>query len=98
MVVDIKDKTKNAPNIFKGLSQLRLSYWGQQTAHIGVIIAVIGVAFTSSLSIERDVALGIGDTVNVQGYDFKVKDFQEVKGSNFDGMQAQVEVSKMVVN
>ena len=94
MIVDFKDKTKNAPNVFSGLRQLRLSYWGQQTAHIGVIIAVIGVAFTSSLSIERDVALGIGDTVNVQGYDFEVKDFHEVKGSNFDGMQAQVAVMK----
>ena len=94
MIVDFKDKTKNAPNVFSGLRQLRLSYWGQQTAHIGVMIAVIGVAFTSSLSIERDVALGIGDTVNVQGYDFEVKDFHEVKGSNFDGMQAQVAVMK----
>ena len=94
MVVDFKDKTKNAPSFFKGLSQLRLSYWGQQTAHIGVIIAVIGVAFTSTLSIERDVALGENDTVHVQGYDFEVKDFHEVRGSNFDGVQAQVEVTK----
>ena len=94
MVVDFKDKTKNAPSFFKGLGQLRLSYWGQQTAHIGVIIAVIGVAFTSTLSIERDVALGENDTVHVQGYDFEVKDFHEVRGSNFDGMQAQVEVTK----
>ena len=94
MVVDFKDKTKNAPSFFKGLGQLRLSYWGQQTAHIGVIIAVIGVAFTSTLSIERDVALGENDTVHVQGYDFKVKDFHEVRGSNFDGVQAQVEVTK----
>ena len=94
MVVDIRDKTKNAPNFFGGLRQLRPSYWGQQTAHIGVIIAVIGVAFTSSLSIERDVAMGLGDSVHVQGYDFKVTDFHEVKGSNFDGMQAQVKVTK----
>ena len=94
MVVDFKDKTKNAPSFFKGLGQLRLSYWGQQTAHIGVIIAVIGVAFTSTLSIERDVALGENDTVHVQGYDFEVKDFHEVRGSNFDGVQAQVEVTK----
>ena len=94
MVVDFKDKTKNAPNVFSGLRQLRLSYWGQQTAHIGVVIAVIGVAFTSSLSIERDVALGLGDKVHVQGYDFEVKDFHEVTGSNFDGMQAQVAVTK----
>ena len=94
MLVDFKDKTKNAPNIFNGLRQLRFSYWGQQVAHVGAIIAVIGVAFTSTLSIERDVALGLGDTVHVQGYDFEVKDFHEVKGSNFDGMQAQVAVTK----
>ncbi|WP_201597807.1 heme lyase CcmF/NrfE family subunit [Psychrobacter vallis] len=94
MVVDFTDKTKNAPSRLKGLRQLRLSYWGQQTAHIGVIIAVIGVAFTTTLSIERDVALGPNDSVNVQGYDFVVKDFREVKGSNFDATQAEVEISK----
>ncbi len=94
MVVDFKDKTKNAPSLFKGLAKLRLSYWGQQTAHIGVIIAVIGVAFTSTLSIERDVALRIGETVNVQGYDFKLTDLRETRGSNFDATQAEVTVTK----
>ena len=94
MVVDFKDKTKNAPSLFKGLAKLRLSYWGQQTAHIGVIIAVIGVAFTSTLSIERDVALRIGETVNVQGYDFALTDLRETRGSNFDATQAEVTVTK----
>ena len=94
MVVDFKDKTKNAPSFFKGLRQLRLSYWGQQTAHIGVIVAVIGVAFTSTLSIERDVALGPNDSVHVQGYDFTVKGFSEIKGSNFDATQAEVDITK----
>ncbi len=94
MVIDFKDKTKNAPSMVSGLRQLRLSYWGQQIAHIGVLVAVIGIAFTSSLSIERDVALGSNDSVNVQGYYFTVRDFREVKGSNFDGVQAEVEVTK----
>lgn len=94
MVIDFRDKTKNAPSLFKGLRQLRLSYWGQQVAHIGVLIAVIGVAFTTSLSIERDVAMAEGDTVNVQGYDFSLVDFQEIKASNFDATQATVAVSK----
>ncbi|SLJ85237.1 heme lyase CcmF/NrfE family subunit [Psychrobacter sp. DAB_AL43B] len=94
MAVDFKDKTKNAPNFFKGLGQLRLSYWGQQTAHIGVLIAVIGVAFTSTLSIERDVALRLGETVNVQGYDFALTDLRETRGSNFDATQAEVTVTK----
>lgn len=94
MVIDFRDKTKNAPSLFKGLRQLRLSYWGQQVAHIGVLIAVIGVAFTTSLSIERDVAMAEGDTINVQGYDFSLVDFQEIKASNFDATQAAVAVSK----
>ena len=94
MVVDFKDKTKNAPSFLQGLSKLRLSYWGQQTAHIGVIVAVIGVAFTSTLSIERDVALSVGETVNVQGYDFELTDLRETRGSNFDATQAEVTVSK----
>ena len=94
MVIDFRDKTKNASSLFKGLRQLRLSYWGQQVAHIGVLIAVIGVAFTTSLSIERDVAMAEGDTVNVQGYVFSLVDFQEIKASNFDATQATVAVSK----
>ncbi len=94
MVVDFKDKTKNAPSFLQGLSKLRLSYWGQQTAHIGVIVAVIGVAFTSTLSIERDVALSVGETVNVQGYDFELTDLRDTRGSNFDATQAEVTVSK----
>ncbi len=94
MVIDIRDKTKNADNIFSGLRKLRLSYWGMQTAHMGVLIASIGVAFTSSLSVETDVALGVGDSVNVQGYDFQVNDFKEVQGSNFDAIQARVDISK----
>ncbi|MGP4789324.1 heme lyase CcmF/NrfE family subunit [Psychrobacter sp. 1Y11] len=94
MVIDFRDKTKNASNLLKGLQQLRLSYWGQQVAHIGVLIAVIGVAFTTSLSIERDVAMAEGDTVNVQGYDFSLRDFREIKASNFDATQAEVAVSK----
>ncbi|MGP5515717.1 heme lyase CcmF/NrfE family subunit [Psychrobacter alimentarius] len=94
MVVDLKDKTKNASSRLTGLRQLRLSYWGQQIAHIGVIIAVIGVAFTTTLSIERDVALAPNDSIHVQGYDFVVKGFREVKGSNFDATQAEVAISK----
>ena len=36
MVVDFRDKTKNAPSLLNGLRQLRLSYWGQPTARLGL--------------------------------------------------------------
>lgn len=92
--VDIKDKCKNAPSFWAGLKRLQLSYWGMQVAHIGVLIAAIGVGVTSTLSIERDVALGEGDQVSVNGYDFQLTEFRTVAGSNFDGTQAEVKVSK----
>ena len=94
MVVDIRDKTKNAKTRLAGMRRLKSSYWGMQTAHIGVLIAAIGIAFTSSMSIETDVAMGVGDSVNVQGYDFEIESFKEVKASNYDATEAQVLVSK----
>ncbi|WP_131669685.1 heme lyase CcmF/NrfE family subunit [Psychrobacter pygoscelis] len=93
MAVDIKDKTKNAPSLFAGLGKLKMSYWGMQLAHIGVLVVAIGVGVTSGLSVERDVALGVGDKVSVQGYDFEIANFKDIKGSNFDGTEAEVLVS-----
>ena len=94
MLVDIKDKTKNASNRLVGLTKLKSSYWGMQTAHIGVLVVAIGVAVTSGTSIEKDVALAQGDKLHVQGYDFEIASFREVKGSNFDATEAEVLVSK----
>ena len=94
MLVDIKDKTKNASNRLVGLTKLKSSYWGMQTAHVGVLIVAIGVAVTSGTSIEKDVALAQGDKIHVQGYDFEIASFREVKGSNFDATEAEVLVSQ----
>ncbi len=94
MLVDIKDKTKNASSLWSGVKRLKSSYWGMQTAHLGVLVLAMGVAVTSSMSIETDVAMTVGDSVHVQGYDFEFKELQEVKGSNFDATQAQIVVTK----
>lgn len=94
MWVDIRDKTRHQSSLISGLRQLKPSYWGMQLAHIGVLVVAIGVAVTDGLSVERDVAMAVGETVNVQGYGFTLKEFSAVQGSNFDGTQAEVAVSK----
>ena len=94
MIVDIKDKTKHAKTRLMGIKKLKSSYWGMQTAHVGVLVAAIGIAFTSSMSVETDVAMGIGDSVTVQGYDFELVSFKEIKASNYDATEAEVLVSK----
>lgn len=94
MVFDIKDKTRHAKSFAKGLRQLTPSYYGMQLAHVGVLVTALGVAGVSAMSLETDVAMSVGDKVHVQGYDFYLQDFEQVKGSNYDATKATVQVKK----
>ncbi|WP_114800076.1 heme lyase CcmF/NrfE family subunit [Moraxella canis] len=95
IVFDIKDKLKHHKgSVLSGLAKLSPSYWGMQIAHIGVIVCVMGVAGTSSMSIEKDVAMTVGDSVHVQGYDFYLEEFQMIQGANYDATQATITVKQ----
>lgn len=91
---DIKDKTRHAVSLGKGLKRLPLHYWGMQVAHIGVLILALGIGVTSALSIEKDVAMTTGDSVTVNDYTFTLVDFDEVRRKNYDAVQAEIKVEK----
>lgn len=93
IVMDIRDKLRHHKgSVLSGLAKLTPSYHGMQLAHIGVLICALGVAATSSFSLEKDVAMTVGDTVHVQGYDFHLHAFDEIKGSNYDATRATISV------
>lgn len=94
MVLDIKDKTRHAPNLVEGLKKLTPSYYGMQLAHIGVLITALGVAGVSAMGLEKDVAMTVGDSIHVQGYDFYLQEFDEIEGANYDATRATVKVKK----
>ncbi|WP_019672786.1 heme lyase CcmF/NrfE family subunit [Psychrobacter lutiphocae] len=94
MLYDIKDKTRNASSLGAGLRRLKAHYWGMHIAHLGILILAIGIGVTSALSVERDVAMQEGDTVEVSGYDFNLVEFDEVRGKNYDAVQAEIQVTK----
>lgn len=94
IIYDIKDKTKNAASLGKGIKRLKAHYWGMQVAHIGVLIISLGIGVTSALSVEKDVAMTVGDTVEIEDYDFTLVDFDEVRGQNYDAFQAEIKVEK----
>ncbi len=88
MLLDIKQKVRH------GLSKPSLSYWGMQLAHFGLIVTALGVAGTSHLSVEKDVALAAKQSVTVQGYTFYLDELSTRQGANFDATVATVLVSK----
>lgn len=94
ILVDIKDKTRNAPNLVTGLKRLNISYWGMHIAHIGILLTAFGIGVTTSTSVEKDLAMKKGETVQVEGYDFKLVEFKQVRGANYDATRGIVEVSK----
>ena len=94
MFLDFKDKTKNAKSFGDGLRKLSPSYWSMQISHLGVLVVCLGVAGVSNLSVEKDVAMTVGDKTLVQGYEFDLQEFETIKASNYDATQATIAVHK----
>ena len=64
---------------WRGITKLSRSHWGMILAHLGVAMTVWGIAFSQNYSIERDVRMNVGDTVQIAGYDFTFKGISDGK-------------------
>jgi cytochrome c-type biogenesis protein CcmF len=65
---------------------------GMTLAHCGLGVCVIAISTVESYTIERDVALGAGETVALGRYAYRFDSLQPVEGPNYDGVRAQVTV------
>ena len=89
---DIRQKTRHAPSLIKGLTRLTPSYWGMQTAHMGMLVLCMGVSLTVHTSIEKDVALSAGQAVTLRDHEFRFEKVENVRASNYDATRATVTV------
>jgi len=67
---------------------------GMIVAHIGIAIFVMGIVFVSSWQIEKEFAMQLGQTVEVEGFNFTFNQLQEIKGSNFEGTRGTFTIYK----
>ena len=91
---DIWQKSICPGSILNGLMRLNASYWGMVFAHIGVAICIIGVGFTSTYSVQKDVRMEPGDSVEVASYQFKFISVSPYEGPNYIADQATIVVTK----
>ncbi len=77
-----------------GLLSLPRSHWGMTLAHLGVAVTVWGIAFSQNYSVERDVRMHPGESVQVAGFDFKFNAIKNANGPNYIGGYADVLVMK----
>ncbi len=77
---------------WRGGHSLPAAVLGMTLAHIGVGMFTIGVTGVESSKIERDIALGVGDSTEVAGYVFKLESLKPVQGPNYNATEGEVTV------
>ncbi|TNM81515.1 heme lyase CcmF/NrfE family subunit, partial [Escherichia coli] len=70
------------------------SYWGMVAAHLGLAVTIVGIAFSQNYSVERDVRMKSGDSVDIHEYRFTFRDVKEVTGPNWRGGVATIGVTR----
>ncbi|MGA2187891.1 MAG: heme lyase CcmF/NrfE family subunit [Steroidobacteraceae bacterium] len=70
------------------------SMLGMAIAHLGVGLFAIGASGVESYKIEKDVALKPGGSFAVGGYDFRFVHAYDVRGPNYDAVEALVQVTR----
>ncbi len=56
---------------------------GMTLAHMGLAVFVLGVMMTEGTSVEKDVALGSGESVSVRDYQFRFDGVERYNGPNY---------------
>ena len=98
LLKELKDVVVKGGRVDGGrLRQRPLRYWGMFSAHLGVLVVVVGVAYTQFYSIEKDVRLAVGESAELVGKGgwvlrFEFTDVIVVDGPNYTAHRGQFEV------
>ena len=76
----------------RGAAGITRSLLGMSIAHLGMGLFVIGVTVVSAFGVESDRALAPGESIEVAGYNFEMKELRNVQGPNFSAIEAEIEI------
>lgn len=75
-------------------ARMTLSYWGMVAGHLGLAVTLVGIAFSQNYSVERDVRMRVGDSVDVHEYRFSFREVKEAIGPNYRSAVAVIGVMR----
>ena len=67
---------------------------GMMVAHLGVAMFAFGVTMVKTYETERDVRMDVGDSTEINGYQFTFRGVREVPGPNYRAAQGTVEIMR----
>jgi len=89
---ELYNRVRHRSEKLRGLLSQSRSYYGMQLAHLGVAVAVVGVAFVSYYTEQRDLRMLPGDTLTFRDYTFVFEGSRHVEGPNFTADQGRIQV------
>ena len=93
-LMELHERATHRHGFWRGLRQLSRSHWGMVLGHLGVAVTVIGIAFSQNYSVERDVRMKAGDSVDIHSYHFVFRDVHDIRGPNYNGGVGIIDVTR----
>lgn len=62
--------------------------------HVGVAVTVIGITFSQNYSVERDVRMRPGDSIDIHHYHFVFNGVRNIVGPNWTGGEGIIAVTR----
>ncbi len=91
-LMEIHERANHCYGFWKGLFKLSRSHWGMVLGHVGVAVTIVGIAFSQNYSVERDVRMKQGDSIDIHQYHFIFHDTLDIIGPNYHGKAGVIEV------
>ena len=67
---------------------------GMSIAHFGVGFFVLGVSIVQAFNVEEDMRILPGESVEVAGFTFELRELRNVQGPNFQALEGEIEIRK----
>lgn len=93
-VMELHERATHRHRFWQGLTKLSRSHWGMVLGHLGVAVTVIGIAFSTQYSVERDVRMKAGDSVSIHDYQFTFRGVKPLQGANYSGGSGVIDVTR----
>ena len=80
--------------LLQRLRRPTLSFYGMQTAHLGIAVFIIGVTLVNGYQSEADVRMAPNEYTRLAGHEFRFTGTQDIRGPNYVAARGTIEVSR----
>ncbi|ELY3576526.1 heme lyase CcmF/NrfE family subunit [Cronobacter sakazakii] len=91
-LMELLERATHRHGLWRGLGKLSRSQWGMTLGHVGLAVTVIGIAFSQNYSVERDMRMTAGDSVDIHHYRFVFREVRDAQGPNWRGAVGIIDV------